>query len=447
MWSLREGYNTEEVKQLGIEYINYPVSLNLCPANDVKMVLTHIEVLIQQGKYPIYIHCKEGVDRTGFVIAAYRVMVDGWDVNEAIEKWKEEKTEEGKVIRSKAPLIWESCFKKNFSTMDKIQILEISPPVIETKEQTYPVTLTLKGKGFSQVNEIILSWRGHDSGQRVWRKGDQNWINSLKIESDEKMSLKIYVLWNEPPTEKIKEWDWTVTLKNSQGESVSGKFTVKYLPSDGAIATNAILNLNSLGLREGRKLVYLKTIKKGNNPTESHLYTLKSSRSGPCWDLKENEICISWINSYSGGLIIGEDVHGIYSRRRSSEEKTYLIKYPLKIGTYWYSKKETSLASPLSYNKDVVLKNTIEALNDVVTVPAGTFRNCIKIKGEGILETGQLFGGPVSIEVEVYTWYAPGFYVIKGIHRERIKRGELGWLTGPEYPSIEIIYELESFEN
>jgi len=230
-WDLREGYSVNKVRAMGIEYINSPVNFIRCPADDVRKALEHIKHLIQQGKIPIYVHCKEGVDRTGFVIAAYRVMVDGWDINKAIEKWKEEKTEEGKVIRSKAPLIWEGCFRKNFSTMDKIQITEISPPVIETSEGTYPVTLTLKGKGFSQVNEIIFSWRGHDSGQRVWRKGDQNWNKSLNIESDEKMTLKIYVLWNEPLTEKIKEWDWTVTLKNSQGDSTSKGFKVRQLPS------------------------------------------------------------------------------------------------------------------------------------------------------------------------------------------------------------------------
>jgi protein tyrosine/serine phosphatase len=99
---------------MGIEYINSPVDLIPCLAEDVKRALKEIKKLIEQGKTPIYIHCFEGVDRTGFVIAAYRVIEEGWDINKAIEKWKEEKTEEGKIIRSKAPLIWEGCFRKNF---------------------------------------------------------------------------------------------------------------------------------------------------------------------------------------------------------------------------------------------------------------------------------------------------------------------------------------------
>jgi hypothetical protein len=120
--------------------------------------------------------------------------------------------------------------------IETLHITEISPSVIETREQTYPVTLTLVGKGFSQVNEISFCWRGFDTcynlgGPRVWKKGDKNWVNSLKIESDEKMILKIYVLYNEPPTNEVKEWIWTVTLKNDKGETASKEFKVRYLPS------------------------------------------------------------------------------------------------------------------------------------------------------------------------------------------------------------------------
>jgi protein-tyrosine phosphatase len=230
-WYLREGYDVNEVRKIGIEYINSPVDLIPCPAEDVKKALKEIKRLIEQGKTPIYIHCSEGVDRTGFVIAAYRVIEEGWDINKAIEKWKEEKTGEGKIIRFKAPFIWEGCFRKNFPIIENLQITEISPSIIETRERTYPVTLTLKGKGLSQVNEITFSWRGPDSGgPKIWKKGDKNWVNSLKIKSDEEMIVNIYVLRNEPPTNEVKEWTWTVTLKNDKGETASKEFKVRQLP-------------------------------------------------------------------------------------------------------------------------------------------------------------------------------------------------------------------------
>jgi hypothetical protein len=115
--------------------------------------------------------------------------------------------------------------------IDRLQITEISPSIIETRERTYPVSLTLKGKGLLQVNEITFSWRGPDSGgPRVWKKGDKNWVNSLKIKSDEEMIVNIYVLRNEPPTNEVKEWIWTVTLKNDKGETASKEFKVRQLP-------------------------------------------------------------------------------------------------------------------------------------------------------------------------------------------------------------------------
>ncbi len=36
----------------------------------------------------VYVHCKEGRDRTGFVIAYYRVKMYGWSVDEAIAEMK-----------------------------------------------------------------------------------------------------------------------------------------------------------------------------------------------------------------------------------------------------------------------------------------------------------------------------------------------------------------------
>ena len=35
---------------------------------------------------PIYIHCAQGVDRTGLIIAAYRVKVEGWTPQQASEE-------------------------------------------------------------------------------------------------------------------------------------------------------------------------------------------------------------------------------------------------------------------------------------------------------------------------------------------------------------------------
>lgn len=56
--------------------------------SDVEEFLKVVKLNIQFGK--IYVHCKAGVDRTGFMIACYRMQIEGWSFNLA---WKEMKKE------------------------------------------------------------------------------------------------------------------------------------------------------------------------------------------------------------------------------------------------------------------------------------------------------------------------------------------------------------------
>jgi tyrosine-protein phosphatase SIW14 len=43
---------------------------------------------IQAGPKPVLVHCQQGADRTGVVIAAYRVIVQGWSKDEAVAELK-----------------------------------------------------------------------------------------------------------------------------------------------------------------------------------------------------------------------------------------------------------------------------------------------------------------------------------------------------------------------
>ena len=42
--------------------------------------------LIESAPAQIYVHCLHGVDRTGFVIAAYRMLVQGWTIEKAYQE-------------------------------------------------------------------------------------------------------------------------------------------------------------------------------------------------------------------------------------------------------------------------------------------------------------------------------------------------------------------------
>jgi len=90
-----------------------------------------------------------------------------------------------------------------------------------------------------------------------------------------------------------------------------------------------------------------------------------------------------------------EDGSGIYQFAVQSpfdpepkvcESPLYLIKFPVKAGTSWEGRGETFLTTITG--KSVNLKCTIESIDDVVTVPAGIFKNCLRIKRHG--ETGKI---------------------------------------------------------
>jgi protein tyrosine/serine phosphatase len=88
---LREtGAGTELEKQLaqkaGMKYINIPFPpLSAPKPEQVQMVLRLIE---QNHSQTVFVHCRRGKDRTGTVIACYRVQHDGWDNQRALEEAK-----------------------------------------------------------------------------------------------------------------------------------------------------------------------------------------------------------------------------------------------------------------------------------------------------------------------------------------------------------------------
>ena len=63
----------------GIKYIHVPMLPGKIPSKkDINKILA---ILGNINNGPIYIHCKQGVDRTGLVTAIYRVRHDKWPFN------------------------------------------------------------------------------------------------------------------------------------------------------------------------------------------------------------------------------------------------------------------------------------------------------------------------------------------------------------------------------
>jgi tyrosine-protein phosphatase SIW14 len=70
----------DQVTKLGLQYISIPW---YCGHPDDSTVALFLSALRQNSGKKIFVHCKLGSDRTGMMIAAYRIAEQGWDAEEA----------------------------------------------------------------------------------------------------------------------------------------------------------------------------------------------------------------------------------------------------------------------------------------------------------------------------------------------------------------------------
>ena len=106
-------------------------------------------------------------------------------------------------------------------------------------------------------------------------------------------------------------------------------------------------------------------------------------------------------------------------------DKKYVLKFPIEIGTRWNSNSKTYLIlrryAYFDYRAttNFELKYKIVSINESVIVPAGKFKNCVKISGIG--ETtfiGNNEIGAIKIIVKTTDWYAPKIGLIKSVRSE-----------------------------
>jgi uncharacterized protein (TIGR01244 family) len=77
VWSAEEA----AARAAGITYTNVPMSGISRPTDEqVEKVLS----IIQTGPHPVFVHCQHGADRTGSIIACYRVRHDKWPSKQAL---------------------------------------------------------------------------------------------------------------------------------------------------------------------------------------------------------------------------------------------------------------------------------------------------------------------------------------------------------------------------
>lgn len=89
--SLREHHGEKKaVEDAGMESIQIPLDADLTgstPPTDAQ-IRVFFDAILDPSKQPVFFHCAVGKDRTGTMAALYRMEVDGWNADEALEEMR-----------------------------------------------------------------------------------------------------------------------------------------------------------------------------------------------------------------------------------------------------------------------------------------------------------------------------------------------------------------------
>lgn len=82
------GTEDEEAKtnRLGMKYVHIPMTLLTPNAQQVSQFLS---VVNSPANLPAFVHCRQGADRTGTLVAIYRRKVQGWDFDKTYAEMRE----------------------------------------------------------------------------------------------------------------------------------------------------------------------------------------------------------------------------------------------------------------------------------------------------------------------------------------------------------------------
>ncbi len=71
----------QAVEAAGMQSIEIPI--NTIKGMDIATVNKVLSIMTDPDNQPVFVHCKHGEDRTGVIVAIYRMEVDGWSLSDA----------------------------------------------------------------------------------------------------------------------------------------------------------------------------------------------------------------------------------------------------------------------------------------------------------------------------------------------------------------------------
>jgi protein tyrosine/serine phosphatase len=73
----------DEIGQTRLAYEHIETSPWSCEDEDV---IRFLRIVTDPNRTPVFVHCQRGADRTGIMCAAYRIAVEGWSKQKALEE-------------------------------------------------------------------------------------------------------------------------------------------------------------------------------------------------------------------------------------------------------------------------------------------------------------------------------------------------------------------------
>lgn len=194
-------------------------------------------------------------------------------------------------------------------------------------------------------------------------------------------------------------------------------------------------------LAQGHRWAYDITTEWESNAVEHEprvIETLGRDRleSGEAWRRRSDSGVDYWLRSDASGIYRVATKHELQSEPEVDKEPRFVLKAPVAVGTTWRS---TTTAYLLQRRQEfpreirhghpaVPMTYTIEAVGDAVEVRAGSFTNCVRVRGVAVL---RLFADPVvgwkDMPLVTVEWYCAGTGLVKLVREEP---AESSFLTG-----------------
>jgi len=76
----------EPVEAAGMTFVTLPLSYWFLP--NEQTIADFLAILDDQSAHPVFVHCLHGKDRTGLLVAMFRVARQGWKVEDAYKEMK-----------------------------------------------------------------------------------------------------------------------------------------------------------------------------------------------------------------------------------------------------------------------------------------------------------------------------------------------------------------------